>query len=532
MARRGRAHDPRGSTPGAVVRTERLMAAHKSRIAPSERSRSLIVEATFGSRLERVRFGEAALRLLLIYFSKRPSSADRRSGQTARTMAALRGRGSTDLSHPKSENLMGSITDLSIAGYPLAETKNSVIPEVMTIFRESDKRVFARKVSDRNELVWGHLNDPTIETAIQYACLTSHVRDRLNVMGFTLRRIREDFESLRQEEIEKYTAWADDDPALDWIGESQLFFERLTFDGYAAALRDVIAQGFRPSRFDNYHEVSLEPLVKYILHDGNYILGFLGSDMRSLLRLACELVDAQSEVIQDITQLVSAGYYEENESICENAIHALASDYSENSPRIILTEGPTDTAILRESLGLLYPHLSGYYSFLDFDASRSQGGAGHLVSIVKAFAATGIANRLIALFDNDTAAHEARCSLDSISLPHNIAVLYYPDLEPLRHYPTLGPGGVTNLDVNGLAASIELYLGEDVLSEGGEVTPVQWKGFSDRLGKYQGEVMHKARLQSLFQRKLERCKASVDAMNRTDWSGLQSIWAAIFSAFE
>jgi HEPN/Toprim N-terminal domain 1 len=431
---------------------------------------------------------------------------------------------------------MGSYTDLSIAGYPLVESKNAVIPEAMTIFRETDKRVFTRKLSERNELVWGKptpTTDDETETAIQYACATGKVIDRLNVMGFTIRRSREEFESCRRLEVEKFTSWANGDLASDWLTESQLFFERLTFDGYASALEQIIAQSLRPSPFDNCDREGLDPLVKYILRDGGgFLLGFLGSDLRSLVRLACELVDARSEIVQDITELVSAGYYEEDEAVCEKESLALTSAYAENSSRIILTEGSTDTAILREALGLLYPHLSGYYSFLDFDASRSQGGAGHLVSIVKAFAAAGITNRIVALFDNDTAAHEARCALDTISLPDNIAVLYYPDVGTLLNYPTLGPAGLTSLDVNGLAASIELYLGDDVLAEGGVFTPVQWKGFSDRLGKYQGEVMHKARLHSVFQRKVERCKADREAMKRADWSGLVAILERIFTAFD
>jgi len=47
---------------------------------------------------------------------------------------------------------MGSYTDLSVGGYPILETKSAVVPEAMTIFRETDKRLFTRKISERNEL--------------------------------------------------------------------------------------------------------------------------------------------------------------------------------------------------------------------------------------------------------------------------------------------------------------------------------------------------------------------------------------------
>ena len=111
--------------------------------------------------------------------------------------------------------------------------------------------------------------------------------------------------------------------------------------------------------------------------------------------------------------------------------------------------------------------------------------------------------------------------------------LTYPELELLRAYPTLGPGGLTSLDVNGLAASIELYLGEDVLREGQDtLTPIQWKGYSEALKQYQGEVMGKAKLHATFHDKVARCRADPEVLKVTDWSGLSAILQEIFRAFE
>ena len=430
---------------------------------------------------------------------------------------------------------MGSYTDLSVGGYPILETKSAVVPEAMTIFRETDKRVFTRKISQRNELIWGQpdaATDDVSETAIQYACETGKIIDRLSVMGFTQRRVREDFESLRRAELDESAAWADEREP-DWFRKKREFFQLLTFDDYATALGEVIEKRLRPTPFDDRKREGLDPTVKYVLtHNEDHLLGFLGSDIRSLLRLTCELVDVRSEVVQDITELVAAGYYEEKESVCDNAIRDLTTGHPENSPRIILTEGSTDIAVLRSALELLYPHLTEYYTFFDFGSSRSRGGAGHLVAIVKAFAAAGITNRVVALFDNDTVARDARRTLSAISLPPNIVVLHYPHLARFRHYPTLGPSGLSRMDINGLAASIELYLGEDILSAGGTPTPVQWKGYNETLGEYQGEVIHKTELLLAFERKVERCRSDESVMNEADWVGLRAILQAVFRAFE
>ncbi|MBV5326987.1 MAG: hypothetical protein JZU65_05020 [Chlorobium sp.] len=433
---------------------------------------------------------------------------------------------------------MGTYTDLTIANYPVISSKSAVIPEVMTVFRETDRRVFTRRVAARNALVANEPDDPNddeIETAIEYSCEIRKVIDRLNVMGFTLRRVREDFEVGRSTELENYASWAEEEHEHHWFDTKWQLLKGLTFDVYAKAFSRVMTDCLRPVPFDDHMKDGIvDPVIKYILGDNDeFLFGFFGSDIRLLLRLACEVAPATSRVVQDITALVNSGYYGEQEAVCENATRALTAGHPENSPQIILTEGSTDVTFLREALELLYPHLAGYYAFLDFGSSRSPGGAGHLVSLVKAFSAAGITNRIIALFDNDTAAHEARRALEAIVLPPNIAVRAYPKLELLRAYPTLGPGGLTSLDVNGLAASIELYLGEDVLREGqGTLTPVQWKGYSEVLKQYQGEVMSKPRLHATFREKVARFRANPEAMKMADWSGLSAILQEIFRAFD
>jgi hypothetical protein len=416
---------------------------------------------------------------------------------------------------------MGSYTDLTIDGFVVIEAKSYVFADAMTIFRESNKKTFERKISEDSE---------ELETAIVYACKTSHVIDRLNVMGFTMQRIREDFEEIRQEEIEKLNSWLSEDGS-EYTRKELNLYKSLTFDAYAKALKEVMATKEHYWGFENNE--NLDPITQHIQFNEDYHFGFLGRGIQSFIRLACELVSPDSEVIQDITELVSNGYYGDDEPVCQNAINSLTSRHPENSQRIILTEGSIDAHILKESLPILYPHIFEYYSFLEFKNTKSQGGAGNLVNIVKAFAATGITNRIIAIFDNDSAAFDARRSLESISLPPNIAICSYPDLEFLNSYPTIGPGGMVSLEVNGLAASIELYLGQDVLTDDGEENfPVQWKGYIEGVGKYQGEVMHKSTIHRKFQSKLEKSKLSNDFIQNGDWTGLRAIWNVIFHAFD
>lgn len=135
------------------------------------------------------------------------------------------------------------------------------------------------------------------------------------------------------------------------------------------------------------------------------------------------------------------------------------------------------------------------------------------------------------MFDNDTAGEEAIRSLRQIKLPGNLCVLKLPALEMLRKYPTIGPSGPRNMNVNGLAASIELYLGDDVLREGGKLAPVQWSAYNPVIGKYQGGVLGKDKIHKRFKEKLACQKDCTNLAQDPNWSGLCAIMSSIFSAF-
>lgn len=432
---------------------------------------------------------------------------------------------------------MGTYTDFTVASFTLVSSKSAVVPELMTVFRESDRRQYKRHAESGatlagEELEVTHADD--VEDVVEYSCQVAKAMERLNIMGFTLARAKRDFDTGRSYEIEKYESWIEDDPSHgSWAAELQ-FLRSLSFEQYLEALRTVVREKIYSYSVDGKKKEFVSPVQKHIVEGSDeYLFGFFAEDARCLVRAVCEVAPRDQLVSQDVSELVSGGYYGPNAEICNEAIQALIAGHPENSKQIILTEGWTDASILRRALDLLYPHLSDYYSFLDFESTRSPGGAGHLVSLIKAFSATGITNKVIALFDNDTAATDARRALAAVSLPRNISIRAYPNLAMLRSYPTLGPSGNTALDVNGLAASIELYLGRDVLTQAdGSLTPVQWKGYNETLGQYQGEVMRKAQLQHAFDRKADSALADSELLEAGDWSGLSAIAQVIFTAFD
>jgi len=77
---------------------------------------------------------------------------------------------------------MGTYCELYIGDYPVLSSKSEVVPLVMTVFREGDKKVFERRCVERNQVEWGHADwDPAeVETVVEYSATARDVRDRLS----------------------------------------------------------------------------------------------------------------------------------------------------------------------------------------------------------------------------------------------------------------------------------------------------------------------------------------------------------------
>ena len=129
-----------------------------------------------------------------------------------------------------------------------------------------------------------------------------------------------------------------------------------------------------------------------------------------------------------------------------------------------------------------------------------------MVKMLRAFAAARAPLRLVAVFDNDTAGLEALRLVRGDGLPASFALVRLPDIELARKYPTLGPTGEHVADVNGRAASIELYLGKAALSVSGRFRPVRWKGTVKGEDAYQGEVEGKSDIQEEFEQLSPLCQ--------------------------
>ena len=73
------------------------------------------------------------------------------------------------------------------------------------------------------------------------------------------------------------------------------------------------------------------------------------------------------------------------------------------------------------------------------------------------------------------------------------------------------------MNLNGLAGSIEMYMGKDILTgNDGNLELVQWGGYMSRVNKYQGSLIKKEIVSNRFERK--------DTTDVNKWQDLRYLW--------
>jgi hypothetical protein len=343
--------------------------------------------------------------------------------------------------------------------------RDDVNPLVMMLFREADKRVrrVAHLSAEASEYLTPHDEHDCDNDELEIVCYSASsavVRDRLEFLGYTLETALEALDAgIASERVSHRQIMEEIRPHLepDFVDHDGAVLESLTAAEWMAGLRVIRDRGLAHTYKDDPELQSQSALVRYMLTRESGWYGFPGADIRQGIRIAIELFP-DDDVVYDLTALVLSESFASEDDFVALSEWFFAEDVAGARRVVILTEGTTDKWILERTLRLLYPHMADYYRFMDFEGARVAGGAGALASVVKAFVGVGIVNRIVAIFDNDTAAASAIRGLDAVRMPPNILVLQYPRLPLAAEYPTIGPTGLVAMDVNGLAGSIELSM--------------------------------------------------------------------------
>jgi hypothetical protein len=411
---------------------------------------------------------------------------------------------------------MGSYCAIQFDDMEIETAKSYVPDDYAALFQESD-RDRSRRPEDES--------DEEAEASFRYRASRETILRRLSLLGATREVVVESFDRWLKDLRETWGRYAQEGWGQDVAEAAQ----QLTLAEWSRRVPEVLATRFDTDALDR------KPIdeTDRRMRDDDSELGWLTFDgygsLYSLRAMLDACIDVQW-VTLDMTALVEAGYYDSESPLASEARRSVFASYNPLTPTLILAEGSTDIAVFRATLPVLYTELVDYFSFFNHAELSVDGGAAYLVKFLKAFAAANITNRMIAVFDNDTVGVHAFKQASALALPPNIIVTRLPDCETARHYPTIGPQGRHSMDVNGLAAGIELYLGKDALSIDGEFRPVRWTGYVNGADAYQGEVEGKAEVTKAFTAGLATVANREEAL--TKFTDLVGVWEHLINLVE
>ncbi|MEU8759596.1 hypothetical protein [Streptomyces sp. NPDC048659] len=366
--------------------------------------------------------------------------------------------------------------------------------------------------SERQHLPYPEQEDEDTDWWFGYRSTPRALRDRLQAQGMTSDQARYDLE-------QELARWSRPDPGPP--------------DGWTGPV---------PSTEDVLEKITTSIALPYDLQaalrdDGMLDTVFLRMSERTVLRLLVDRAPETAVVDLDLSQLTGGCCfpYDMDKARAADARAEQLAVGRELSPLLVLTEGATDARLLTKAMRVTHPHLSGFVSFLDFDlpaSGRPEGGVSALAKTTTTFIAAGVANRFIALADNDLPAHQALAKLKAKGVPGHCRILHYPSLPLLASYPTLPPGASAPVpaDVNGVAGTLELYLGRDILTgPGGQLVPLPLNAAG--AGGFPSKS--KKAMQDRFERKCDVALAAPPGTDpEGDWSAVHAIIDMILHAFD
>jgi hypothetical protein len=156
---------------------------------------------------------------------------------------------------------------------------------------------------------------------------------------------------------------------------------------------------------------------------------------------------------------------------------------------LIVTEGSSDTAVIKKALSLFRPHVADFFDFIDMDKNYPLTGIGNLHNLYQGLLKIGILNNVLFIYDNDTEGTAKLAAASQLAAPGNVRIMKLPDMASFENFSTVGPTGEQPANINGKAVSIECFL--DLQWRTDRPSRVRWTGYHTGSGHYQGELEDK-----------------------------------------
>lgn len=367
---------------------------------------------------------------------------------------------------------MGAYSHLSIGKLDLDWGKNDAFPNHSNLYLPTDKTTatyyYANDIEERKKC---------------YARRLGNMIPRLELLGFTLKKIESSFKEFK----------------IDYADNSSKI-NNISFEDYYRALSEIDLNTASPGQ-DHYPEdfymrddsgellvtlaFQFEDFNKLIpLKDDKHGSEFKYSFLSQLycynhLRILAENPNNHDCLVEwKYADIVEEGYAKEEDIY-----------YNFTSQTLIVTEGSTDSSVIKKSFELLRPYIKDFFYFVDMEKEYPFSGVGNLVNFIKGLSAIKVSNNILAIFDNDAVGCQSYDECKKLSVPDNIKLMKLPELSVFDKFTCIGPTGETIENINKKAVAIECFLDFESISNDPKI---RWKNYVDDKYGYQG-VLEKKR---------------------------------------
>lgn len=357
---------------------------------------------------------------------------------------------------------MGSMITLGIGKMELDWGKNNVFNDHSCLFQKEDIKIVPYYYSD-NE----------IEYKEGFSKNIMSVRRRLDLLGYSLYEIEELF----NEELAMFKQLCSSSTPI-------------TFHDFYNTVINVDIQNINMAsdEYDSDYDLG-EYVRKCVIHEIKDLSNFpyydaydIGYFLENLdpyitLRILSENKNNHNlDVIWRFKDVVENGW-----NLEEDIIPKLTTQ----EKILIVTEGSSDTDIIKKSINRLYSDIADFFDFIDMEQNYPFTGTGNLKNFVKGLSKINILNKILVILDNDTAGISVYNDIKTIDLPNNLNVITLPNYKDFDNFKCKGPQGDSLENINGKAVSIECFLDHSSIDD--EIY-VRWTNFNDKLIQYQGNI--------------------------------------------
>ena len=311
-----------------------------------------------------------------------------------------------------------------------------------------------------------------------YSRNLSLVKPRLDLLGYTLQRIKDTYDN-------KYNEY------YNVMGEHAE--KILTFDEYYDIFSNINLSMVNTLNECDYwfsgafasqcifEDKEIKRLFRKYSNVCNGVF-YESLPPRLLIRILCENPTAKNMPLQwYIFDNIENGWSKKED---------LAPQLEDKDKILIITEGKTDNYILQTSIFTLFPAIADFFYFIDMKENYPFTGTGNLYNFTSGLTKIKVQNKAIIIFDNDEAGlfSYKKCKEKLKSVP-NLKFYHQPDMPEFNEFLTTGPNGDAYENINGKAVSIECFL--DLYFNTDREPKVRWTMYNEKSDQYQGALIGK-----------------------------------------